>query len=128
MARISGVTIPSEKQIAIALTYVYGIGPEISKQVLLKANIEPTVRTKQLTDDEISRIQAVIDENHMVEGDLQRVVTSNIKRLKDINSYRGTRHKLNLPSRGQRTRTNARTRRGKKVTVGGTAKKAPAKT
>lgn len=128
MARISNVTIPSEKQIHIALTYVYGIGPKTSKDILAKANIEPTVRTKQLTDDELGRIQNIIDTTIMVEGDLQRVVTTNIKRLKDIGSYRGLRHKASLPSRGQRTRTNARTRRGKKVTVGGTAKKAVSKT
>lgn len=128
MARISNVTIPSEKQIHIALTYVYGIGPKTSRDILDKANIEPTVRTKQLTDDEISKIQNIIDTTITVEGDLQRVVSSNIKRLKDIGSYRGIRHKASLPSRGQRTRTNARTRRGKKVTVGGTAKKAPSKT
>lgn len=128
MARISGVTIPSEKQVHIALTYVYGIGRKISNDILTAAKIDPTTRVKQLTDDEISRIQGVIDSTLLVEGDLQRVVTSNVKRLKDINAYRGLRHKSNLPSRGQRTRTNARTRRGKKVTVGGTAKKAPAKT
>jgi len=128
MARISNVTIPSEKQIHIALTYVYGIGPKTSKEILSKAQIDPTVRTKQLTDDELSRIQGVIDSSLLVEGDLQRVVAANIKRLKDISAYRGLRHKASLPSRGQRTRTNARTRRGKRVTVGGTAKKAPAKT
>lgn len=128
MARISGVTIPSEKQVHIALTYVYGIGRKTSNEILTAAKIDPTTRVKQLTDDEISRIQGIIDTTLTVEGDLQRVVTSNVKRLKDINAYRGLRHKANLPSRGQRTRTNARTRRGKKVTVGGTAKKAPAKT
>lgn len=128
MARISNVTIPSEKQIHIALTYIYGIGPKTSKEILESAKIEPTVRTKQLTDDELSRIQGIIDAKLLVEGDLQRVVSSNIKRLKDINAYRGIRHKNNLPTRGQRTRTNARTRRGKKVTVGGTAKKAVSKT
>lgn len=128
MARISNVTIPSEKQIHIALTYVYGIGPKTSKEILEKAKIEPTVRTKQLTDDELSRIQGIIDASLLVEGDLQRIVASNIKRLKDIGSYRGLRHKLSLPSRGQRTRTNARTRRGKRVTVSGTAKKAATKT
>ncbi len=128
MARISGVTLPSEKQIYIALTSVYGIGVKTSYDILGLAKIDPTVRVKTLTDDEISRIQAAIDANLTVEGDLQRVVTANIKRLKDVNAYRGLRHKANLPSRGQRTRTNARTRRGKKVTVGGTQKKAPAKT
>jgi small subunit ribosomal protein S13 len=128
MARISGVTIPSEKQVHVALTYVYGIGPRTSATILTAAKVEPTVRVKNLTDQEISRIQEIINNDYTVEGELQRIVTGNIKRLKDINAYRGLRHKANLPSRGQRTRTNARTRRGKKVTVGGTAKKAPSKT
>ena len=128
MARISGVNIPSEKQVQIALTYVYGIGPKFSLDILRGAKVEPTVRVKDLTDAEISRIQDVINKDFTVEGELQRVVTGNIKRLKDIGAYRGLRHKANLPSRGQRTRTNARTRRGKKITVGGTARKAPTKT
>ena len=128
MARISGVTIPSEKQVHIALRYLYGVGPTNSLQILAEAKVEPTVRVKNLTDSEISRIQEVINGKFTVEGELQRIVTGNIKRLKDINSYRGIRHKANLPSRGQRTKTNARTRRGRKVTVGGTAKKAPSKT
>lgn len=128
MARISGVTIPAEKQVHVALTYVYGIGPKTSETVLAAAKVEPTVRVKDLTDDEVSRIQEIINTKYTVEGELQRVVAGNIKRLKDINSYRGLRHKANLPSRGQRTKTNARTRRGKKVTVGGTAKKVAAKT
>lgn len=128
MARIAGVTIPNEKQVHIALTYVYGIGPKFSKDILSAAKVEPTVRVKDLTDAEIGRISDVIADNYTVEGELQRVVTSNIKRLKDINAYRGLRHKSNLPSRGQRTKTNARTRRGKKTTVGGTAKKVASKT
>lgn len=128
MARISGVTIPNEKQIQIALTYVYGIGPKFAKDILQVAKVEPTIRVKDMTDDEISRISDVIAEKYTVEGELQRVVTGNIKRLKDIGSYRGIRHKNNLPSRGQRTKTNARTRRGKKTTVGGTAKKVASKT
>lgn len=128
MARIAGVTIPSEKQVKVALTYVYGIGPKFAADILIKAKVEPTVRVKNLTDAEISRISDEISANYLVEGELQRVVTANIKRLKDIRSYRGERHSRNLPSRGQRTRTNGRTRRGKKVTVGGTAKKAPSKT
>ncbi|MBX6334443.1 30S ribosomal protein S13 [Candidatus Saccharibacteria bacterium] len=128
MARISGVTIPSEKQVHVALTYIYGIGPKTSRDILAAAKVDPTVRVKNLTDDEISRIQDVINANYTVEGELQRIVATNIKRLKDIGCYRGLRHKANLPSRGQRTRTNARTRRGKKVTVGGTAKKVPSKT
>lgn len=128
MARISGVTIPDGKQVHVALTYVYGIGPKTAEGIIAKAKVEPTVRVKDLTDAEISRIQEIINNDHMVEGELQRVVATNIKRLKDINAYRGLRHKGNLPSRGQRTRTNGRTRRGKKTTVGGTAKKAPSKT
>lgn len=128
MARIAGVTIPSEKQVHVALTYIYGIGPKISNDILQAANVEPTVRVKDLTDDEISRISDAIGAKHTVEGELHRIVAGNIKRLKDINSYRGLRHKNNLPSRGQRTKTNARTRRGKKVTVGGTAKKVASKT
>jgi small subunit ribosomal protein S13 len=114
--------------VQVSLTYVYGVGPKSAADILTEAKVEPTVRTKDLTDAEISRIQDIISANYVVEGDLQRIVTANIKRLQDINSYRGLRHKLHLPSRGQRTRTNARTRRGRKVTVGGTAKKAPSKT
>lgn len=128
MARISGVTIPNEKQVQIALTYIYGIGPKHAGEILAKAKIDPTVRVKNLTDAEIGKISEVIANDYVVEGELQRIVTGNIKRLKDINAYRGLRHKANLPSRGQRTKTNARTRRGKKSTVGGTAKKAPSKT
>lgn len=128
MARISGVTIPSEKQVQVSLTYIYGIGPKHSADILKKAKIDPTVRVKNLTDAEISKISEVITNDYIVEGELQRIVTGNIKRLKDIGAYRGLRHKNNLPSRGQRTKTNARTRRGKKVTVGGTAKKVAAKT
>jgi small subunit ribosomal protein S13 len=128
MARISGVTIPSDKQIHIALTYVYGIGRHTAVTILGEAKVEPTVRVKDLTDAEVARIQDIISEKHTVEGELQRIVTGNIKRLKDINAYRGLRHKNNLPSRGQRTKTNARTRRGKKTTVGGTAKKVASKT
>ena len=128
MARISGVAIPDNKQVWVALTYIFGIGPKTSLDILKDANIDHTVRVKNLNDAEIGRIQDIINANHVIEGELQRVVTGNIKRLRDINSYRGLRHKNNLPARGQRTRTNARTKRGKKVTVGGTAKKAPSKT
>ena len=128
MARISGVTIPDGKQLHVALTYVYGIGPKTASDIVLAAKVEPTVRVKDLTDAEISRIQDFINENYTVEGELQRIVAGNIKRLKDINAYRGLRHKMSLPSRGQRTKTNARTRRGRKTTVGGTAKKVPSKT
>lgn len=128
MARISGVTIPSEKQVQVALTYVYGIGPKTAADVLAAAKVDPTVRVKNLTDAEIARIQDYINEHHTVEGELQRIVSGNIKRLKDISSYRGLRHKANLPAHGQRTKTNARTRRGRKITVGGTAKKVASKT
>jgi small subunit ribosomal protein S13 len=128
MARLSGVTIPDNKQVWVALTYIFGIGPKSSKDILSQAKVEPTVRVKDLNDAELGRIQEAINADYTIEGELQRVITGNIKRLRDINSYRGLRHKSNLPSRGQRTRTNARTRRGKKVTVGGTAKKAPSKT
>lgn len=128
MARISGVTIPNEKQVQIALTYIYGIGPKFARDVLTKAKVNPTVRVKDLTEAEVGEISDIINNDYLVEGELQRVVTGNIKRLKDVKSYRGARHARSLPSRGQRTKTNARTRRGKKVTVGGTAKKVAAKT
>jgi len=128
MARISGVTIPSEKQILVALTYIYGIGPKFASSILAAAKIEPTTRVKDLTEAEEQRLREIIDSNYTVEGDLQRQVTNNIKRIKDINSYRGLRHKAGLPVRGQRTRTNARTRKGKGVAVGGAQKKAVSKT
>lgn len=128
MARIAGITIPNEKQVQIGLTYIYGIGPKIALEILDKAKIDPITRVKDLTDDEVRRISEVASNDYVLEGELQRIVTGNVKRLKDINAYRGLRHKANLPARGQRTKTNARTKRGKKVTVGGTAKKVAAKT
>lgn len=128
MARIAGVTVPTEKQVQISLTYVYGIGPATAKRILEACKIDPTTRVKDLTEAELTKIRDEITAHHTVEGELQRVVTANIKRLKDIKSYRGLRHGAGLPSRGQRTRTNARTRRGKKVTVGGTKKKVASKT
>lgn len=128
MARISGVIIPDNKQVQVALTYVYGIGRTVAAQVLKAAKVEPTVRVKDLTDTELSKIQDVINEQLTVEGELQRIVTGNIKRLKDISSYRGIRHQSNLPVKGQRTRTNARTRRGRRVAVGGTQPKTASKT
>ncbi|HUC96363.1 MAG TPA: 30S ribosomal protein S13 [Candidatus Saccharimonadales bacterium] len=128
MARIAGITIPSEKQVETALTYIYGIGPKFAKSILAAAKVEPTTRVKDLTEAEEQRLREVIDTNYTVEGDLQRQVTNNIKRLKDIGSYRGLRHKSGLPVHGQRTRTNARTRKGKGVAVGGTQKKAASKT
>jgi len=128
MARIAGITIPSEKQVGTALTYIYGIGPKFASNILVTANVNPTTRVKDLTEAEEQRLREVIDADFTVEGDLQRQVTNNIKRLKDIGSYRGIRHKSGLPVHGQRTRTNARTRKGKGVAVGGTQKKAASKT
>jgi small subunit ribosomal protein S13 len=128
MARIAGVTIPAEKQVQIALTYIYGIGPHHAIEILSVAAIEPTTRVKDLTETEEQRLRETIDANYIVEGDLQRVVTNNIKRLKDVGAYRGLRHKAGLPVHGQRTRTNARTRKGKGVAVGGTQKKSASKT
>ena len=128
MARISGVVIPAEKQVQIALTYIHGIGSKFAADILRDASVEVTTRVKDLTEAEEQRIREVIDKNYEVEGDLQRRVTNNIKRLKDIAAYRGLRHKAGLPVRGQRTRTNARTRKGKAIAVGGTQKKAAAKT
>ena len=128
MVRIAGVTIPSEKQVQVALTYVYGIGPNFARTILAAAKVEPTTRVKDLTEAEEQRIREVIDKGYRVEGDLQRLVANNIKHQKDINSYKGLRHKSGLPVRGQRTRTNARTRKGKGVAVGGAQKKAASKT
>ncbi|MBP9668527.1 30S ribosomal protein S13 [Candidatus Saccharibacteria bacterium] len=128
MARISGVTIPSEKQVQIALTYIYGIGPHNASTILAEAKIKPTTRVKDLTEAEEQKLRNIIDNNYVVESDLQRQVSNNIKRLKDVNAYRGLRHKAGLPVHGQRTRTNARTRKGKAVAVGGAQKKAVSKT
>lgn len=128
MARIAGVTVPTDKQVQISLTYIYGVGPVLAGRILESCGIEPTTRVKDLTEAELAKIREEINANYTVEGELQRVVVNNIKRLKDINSYRGLRHKANLPSHGQRTRTNARTRRGKKITIGGTKKKVASKT
>lgn len=128
MARLAGVNIPDNKQVLVALTYIYGIGPKVSANILATAKVEPAVRVKDLTDTELSRLQETIANDYIIEGELQRVITSNVKRLKDIKAYRGLRHLANLPVHGQRTRTNARTKRGKKITVGGTARKVAAKT
>ena len=128
MARISGVTIHSEKQVWIALTYIYGIGRKHSRDILAAAKIEPTTRVKDLTEAEEQKLRDIIGESYVTEGDLQRLVTNNIKRLKDINAYRGLRHKAGLPVNGQRTRTNARTRKGRAVAVGGAQPKAASKT
>lgn len=128
MARISGVTIPAEKQVWISLTYIYGIGRKHSRDILAAAKVEPTTRVKDLTEAEEQRIREIVDRDYATEGDLQRLVTNNIKRLKDVNAYRGLRHKAGLPVNGQRTRTNARTRKGKSTAVGGSQPKAASKT
>ena len=128
MARIAGVTIPAEKQVYIALTYIYGIGETTSRTILAAAKIEPTTRVKDLTEAEEQKLRDIIDNDYVTEGDLGRLVANNIKRLKDVNAYRGLRHKAGLPVRGQRTRTNARTRKGKSVAVGGAQPKAASKT
>ena len=128
MARIAGVVIPSEKQVQIALTYIYGIGPKFASTILAAAKVEPTTRVKDLTEAEEQRLREIVDRDYTTEGDLQRLVTNNIKRLKDINAYRGLRHKAGLPTKGQRTRTNARTRKGRAVAVGGAQPKAASKT
>jgi small subunit ribosomal protein S13 len=128
MARIAGIVIPSEKQVQIGLTYIYGIGPKFARDILAAANVEPTTRVKDLTEAEEQRLRELIDADYTVEGDLQRQVTNNIKRLKDVGTYRGLRHKAGLPVHGQRTRTNARTRKGRAIAVGGTQKKAASKT
>lgn len=128
MTRIANVVIPSEKQVQIALRYIYGIGPKHAADIVSAAHIDPTKRVKDLTEAEEKALRDEVDANYTVEGDLQRVVAGNVKRLKDIQSYRGERHKKNLPTRGQRTRTNGRTRRGKRIAVGGAQPKAATKT
>ena len=128
MARIASVVIPSEKQVETALTYIYGIGPTTSKAILAEAKIAPTTRVKDLPEAEEQKLNDIISAKYSVEGDLKRLVTNNIKRLKDINSYKGLRHKAGLPVNGQRTRTNARTRKGKAIAVGGAQPKAASKT
>lgn len=124
MPRIKGVDIPNEKRIEAALTYIEGVGPTTSKKLLKVAKIDPDKRARELTDSEIAEINSAISSTGtVIEGELRRNVTANIRRLKEIKSYRGLRHHLGLPTRGQRTRTNARTRKGKKKTVGGQKKK-----
>jgi len=119
MARIAGVDVPREKRVEIALTYIYGIGPNISRQILAKSQINPDTRVRDLTEDEVHRLREVIDRDHKGEGDLRREVALNIKRLTEIGCYRGLRHRRNLPVHGQRTKTNARTKRGARKTVAG---------
>jgi small subunit ribosomal protein S13 len=118
MARIAGVDIPREKRVEVALTYIYGVGLSSSQKILKQTSINPDTRVRDLTEDQVNRLREVIDRTFKVEGDLRREVALNIKRLIEIGSYRGLRHRRNLPVRGQRTKTNARQRRGPKRTVG----------
>lgn len=126
MARIAGIDLPRDKRVEIALTYLYGIGLSRSQEILEETGVNPDTRVKDLTDEEVTALRLFIDSNYQIEGDLRRWEAMNIKRLADIGCYRGRRHRMGLPVRGQRTRTNARTRRGRRVTVAG-KKKAPGK-
>jgi small subunit ribosomal protein S13 len=123
MARIAGVDLPREKRVEIALTYIYGLGRTTSNEVLAKSGVNPDTRVRDLTEEEINKLREVIDRDYKVEGDLRREESLNIKRLIEIGSYRGLRHRRGLPVRGQRTKTNARTRKGPKKTVGAKRKK-----
>ena len=118
MARIAGVDIPNDKRVEVSLTYIYGVGRSTANKILKHAEVNPNTRVKDLTEHEISRIREVLEGNYVVEGDLRRELTMNIKRLMDIGTYRGLRHRRGLPVRGQRTRTNSRTRKGPRRTVG----------
>ena len=122
MARISGVNIPTNKRIHIALTYIFGIGPKIAGDICSEASVDISKRVNQLNDDEVNKIREVIDSRHSVEGDLRRKISMDIKRLTDLGCYRGLRHRKKLPVRGQRTHTNARTRKGKAVAIAGKKK------
>lgn len=119
MARIAGVDLPRQKRVEIALRYIYGIGPYRARELVAKAQVNPGVRVKDLSEAEVARIRSIIDRDYKVEGDLRREIAMNIKRLQEIGAYRGLRHRRNLPVRGQRTRTNARTKRGSRKTVAG---------
>lgn len=123
MPRIAGVDIPVNKQAWVSLQYIYGIGPHLSQTILTKAKIAPEVRVKDLTEDEVNRLREIIDKQYRVEGELRKEINFNIKRLIEIGSYRGSRHRHGLPARGQRTRTNARTKRGQRKTVAGRGQK-----
>ena len=122
MARISGVNIPTNKKIQVALTYIFGIGPKIANDICQKASIDIAKRVNQLNDDEVNKIRELVESNYSVEGDLRRKISMNIKRLTDLGCYRGLRHRKKLPVRGQRTHTNARTRKGKAVAIAGRKK------
>jgi len=119
MARIAGVDIPNDKQVLFSLPYVYGIGRPLAARICAQTQVDPTTRVRDLTDDEVARLRAVVEGEHVVEGDLRREVRQNVQRLIEINCYRGYRHRRGLPVRGQRTKTNARTRRGVRRTVSG---------
>jgi len=123
MARIAGVDIPREKRVIVSLTYIHGIGPATAAKVITAANVAPDTRVRDLTEDEVTRVRDIIDKRYRVEGDVRREVSMNIKRLMEIGAYRGVRHRRNLPARGQRTKTNARQRRGSRRTVGVRRKK-----
>ena len=123
MARIAGVDIPRNKQVRISLQYIYGIGPTLSQKILAQADVNAEVKTDDLTEGEVNRLREIIDQEHKVEGELRKDINSNIKRLMEIGSYRGMRHRHNLPVRGQNTRTNARTQRGSRKTVAGRGKR-----
>ena len=123
MARIAGVDLPRDKRVEIGLTYIYGIGLTRSKEILAKTGVDPDVRIKDLTDADVAKLRDSVESDYQVEGDLRRLESMNIKRLMDIGSYRGLRHRRGMPLRGQRTRTNARTRRGPRRAVGGRKKK-----
>jgi small subunit ribosomal protein S13 len=127
MARIAGVDIPRDKRVDISLRYIFGIGPTAAKKIVTQTQVNPATKVRDLTDEEVNRIREVIDKEHVVEGDLRREVRQNIQRLIEINCYRGVRHRRGLPVRGQRTRTNARTKRGARRTVAGKRKAAAKK-
>ncbi len=126
MARIAGVDLPRDKRIEIGLTYIYGVGLSRSQEILAQTEVNPDTRVRDLSDEDVAKLRACVETNYQIEGDLRRWEAMNIKRLVDIGTYRGRRHRMGLPVRGQRTRTNARTRRGRRVTVAG-KKKAPGK-
>jgi small subunit ribosomal protein S13 len=122
LARIAGIDLPRNKRIEVALTYIFGVGRSLSQEVLQKAGVDPNTRTDDLTDAEVGKIREIIDGGYQVEGDLRRIVSTNIKRLMDLGCYRGLRHRRGLPVRGQKTKTNARTRKGPRKTVAGKKK------
>lgn len=126
MARVAGVDIPKGKRVDVALRYVYGVGPHRSNLILQAVGIDPATRVKDLTENDVSKLNTEISKTYRVEGDLRREIQQNIRRLVEINSYRGSRHRRNLPANGQRTKSNARTRRGRRRTVGSAKKEAPA--